>query len=139
PRPDLIGGKGDYRYPGFAAHLYELDAAHPATDVASLAGPPSLRVGGTHELDRPATARQVEAMRARLGAARVAAAIGLSTGLAYAPAAAAPTGEVIALAELLHAAGGIHATQMRDESDHVLDSLDETFGIGRAVDVPVVV
>lgn len=139
PPLDLIGGQGDYRYPSFAAYLNELDAAPAATNAACLVGHSSLRVGVMDDLDRPATAREVEAMRARLGEALEAGAIGLSTGLAYAPAAAAPTGEVIALAELLHAAGAIHTTHMRDESEHVLDSLDETFAIGRALDVPVVV
>src|SRR3546814_3074487 len=89
------------------------------------------------DLDRAATPAEVEAMRARLAEALDAGAIGFSTGLAYAPSAHAPTGEVIALADLLHAAGAIHTTHMRDESDHVLDSLDETFAIGSAADVPV--
>src|SRR3546814_9107086 len=78
-------------------------------------------------------------MRARLAEALGAGAIGFSTGLAYAPSAHAPTGEVIALADLLHDAGAIHTTHMRDESGHVTDSLNETFAIGRAVDVPVVI
>lgn len=139
PPLDLIGGQGDYRYPTFAAYLDELDAAPAATNAACLVGHSSLRVGVMDDLDRPATPREVEAMRERLGEALQAGAIGLSTGLAYAPAAAAPTGEVIALAELLRAAGAIHTTHMRNESEHVLESLDETFAIGRAAHVPVVV
>ena len=51
----------------------------------------------------------------------------------------APTEEVIAVAEALRAAGGLYVTHMRDESDDVLDSIDETLRIGRAVDVPVVI
>ena len=66
-------------------------------------------------------------------------AIGLSTGLFYAPANAAPTDEIIELARAVRAAGGIHTTHMRDEGDGVSESLEETFTIGRSADVPVVV
>lgn len=139
PPLDLIGGQGDYRYPSFAAYLDALDAAPAALNAAALVGHSTLRVGVMADLDRAATPAEVEAMRARLAEALDAGAIGFSTGLAYAPSAHAPTGEVVALAELLHAAGAIHTTHMRDESDHVMDSLDESFAIGRAVGVPVVI
>jgi N-acyl-D-amino-acid deacylase len=139
PPLDLIGGQGDYRYPTFAAYLDALDAAPAALNAAALVGHSTLRVGAMADLDRAATPTEVEAMRARLAEALDAGAIGFSTGLAYAPSAHAPTGEVIALADLLRAAGAIHTTHMRDESDHVMDSLDESFAIGRAVDVPVVI
>lgn len=139
PPLDLIGGQGDYRYPSFAAYLDALDAAPAALNAAALVGHSTLRVGVMADLDRAATPAEVEAMRARLAEALDAGAIGFSTGLAYAPSAHAPTGEVVALAELLHAAGAIYTTHMRDESDHVMDSLDESFAIGRAVGVPVVI
>ncbi len=139
PPLDLIGGQADYRFPTFASYLDALDAAPAAVNAAALVGHSTLRVGAMDALDRAATPAEVEAMRGRLAEALDAGAIGFSTGLAYAPSAHAPTVEVIALAELLHGAQAIHTTHMRDESDHVMDSLDETFAIGRAVDVPVVI
>jgi N-acyl-D-amino-acid deacylase len=78
-------------------------------------------------------------MRARLEQALDAGAIGLSTGLFYPPANAAPTEEVIELARALHDCGAIHTTHMRDETDHVTDSLEESFRIGREAGVPVVI
>jgi N-acyl-D-amino-acid deacylase len=39
----------------------------------------------------------------------------------------------------VHEHKAIHTTHMRDESDHVMDSLNETFRIGREADVPVVI
>jgi N-acyl-D-amino-acid deacylase len=71
--------------------------------------------------------------------AMAAGAIGLSTGLYYEPANAAPTEEVIEVARPLQEYGGIYCTHMRNEADRVLDSLDETFYVGRALQVPVVV
>jgi N-acyl-D-amino-acid deacylase len=78
-------------------------------------------------------------MRALVREALAAGAIGVSTGLYYEPAAAAPTEEVIEVCRPLAEFGGLHCTHMRDEAEHVLDSLEESFRIGREVGVPVVI
>ncbi|MGE5200888.1 MAG: N-acyl-D-amino-acid deacylase family protein, partial [Acidobacteriota bacterium] len=91
------------------------------------------------KLDRPASEREIDLMRRRLAEALEAGAIGLSTGLWYDPASAAPKEEVVALAELLRPAGALYTTHMRDEAEHVLESLDETFAVGREAHVPVVI
>ena len=46
---------------------------------------------------------------------------------------------MIAVAEALRGAGGIYVTHMRDEADDVLQSIEETLRIGRAVNAPVVI
>jgi N-acyl-D-amino-acid deacylase len=78
-------------------------------------------------------------MQTRLQEALDAGAIGMSTGLFYAPATHAPPAEIEALAALLRPAGALYTTHMRDEAEHVLDSLDESFGVGRSAAVPVVI
>src|SRR5205085_2816154 len=65
--------------------------------------------------------------------------IGVSTGLYYEPARAAPTEEVIEICRPLAAHGGLYCTHMRDEANRVIDSLEESFRIGREVGVPVVI
>jgi N-acyl-D-amino-acid deacylase len=139
PPLDLIGDESWYRFDSFAAYLAALDRAPAAVNAACLVGHSTLRAGTMDRLDRPATAGEIAAMRARLQEALAAGAIGLSTGLSYAPAEAAPTEEIVALAELLKPAGAIHTTHMRDEGSKVLESLDETFEIGRRAGVPVIV
>src|SRR3546814_19839366 len=64
-------------------------------------------------------------------------AVGLSTGLFYAPSASAPTEEVIELAKGVKAYGGRYVTHMRNEGDDVLKSLEENFLISREAGVPV--
>jgi N-acyl-D-amino-acid deacylase len=91
------------------------------------------------ELDRPARADEIARMQQRLVEALGAGAIGLSSGLYYAPAAHAPSAEIEALAKLLQPAGALYTTHMRDEGEHVLDSLDESFHVGEAAKVPVVI
>ncbi len=60
-------------------------------------------------------------------------AAGLSTGLAYPAAQAAPAAEVEALAKVLaRHRGRVYTNHMRDEGDHLLDSVDETIQAARA-------
>jgi N-acyl-D-amino-acid deacylase len=139
PPLDLIGEPGDYAYPRFADYLAALDRAPPAINAACLVGHSTLRVGAMPDVERPASDGEIAQMRERLQEALDAGAVGMSSGLFYAPAAHAPSAEIEALAALLRPAGAVYTTHMRDESDHVLDSLDETFAAGRAARVPVVI
>ncbi len=139
PPLDLIGEAADYRYPRFADYLAALDRDPPAVNAACLVGHSTLRVGAMSTLDRPAAAAEIEQMRTLLQEALDAGAIGLSSGLAYAPAEHAPPAEIEALAQLLRPAGGLYTTHMRNEGEHVLDSLQESFAVGRAAGVPVVI
>ncbi len=139
PPLDLIGDEGSYRFARFADYLDALDAAPPATNAACLVGHSTLRVGAMDALERAADESEIAAMRRALGEALEAGAIGLSSGLWYAPANAAPKSEIVALAKLASAAGAVYTTHMRDEADHVLDSLDETFAVGREASLPVVI
>ncbi len=140
PSPlDLIVETTDQFFPTFAAYLDALDAAPPALNAACLVGHSTLRVAAMSDVGRGASNEEIGRMRAALEESLEAGAIGLSTGLYYPPAAAAGTDEVIALGHAVQAAGGIHTTHMRDEGDKVLDSLEESFTIGREARVPVVI
>jgi len=139
PPLDLIGTAEAFRFRRFADYLDAVEAAPPAINAACLVGHSTLRAGAMDKLDRPADEGEIEAMRARLAEALDAGAIGLSSGLWYAPAVASTKDEMVALARLVHETGAIYTTHMRDEGDHVLDSLDETFAVGREAQVPVVV
>ena len=139
PPLDLLGGQGDYRFPTMAEYLTALDRAGGATNTAALVGHSTLRVGTMDSVERPARPAEIAAMRARLREGLAAGAIGFSTGLGYAPSAAAPTEEIMALAEELAPLGALHTTHMRDESDHVAEALEEAFAIGRHALVPVVI
>jgi N-acyl-D-amino-acid deacylase len=139
PPLDLIGDRGDYRYPRFADYLAALDRAPAALNAACLVGHSSLRVGAMTALDRPAEPAEIARMGEKLQEALDAGAIGLSTGLFYAPAAHAPPAEIETLAKLLRPAGALYTTHMRDEGAHVLDSLDESFAVGGTAGVPVVI
>ena len=139
PPLNLFGGPEWWRFPTVASYVGELERAPAAINTAILVGHATLRTGVMDDLDRPATDAEIAVMQERLEEGMAAGAIGFSTGLFYPPNRAAPTDEVVALAEVAARAGGVYTTHMRDEHDHVLDSLDETFEIGSRAKLPVVV
>jgi len=140
PPLNLLDEEGGwFRFPSFAAYVEELRARPAATNCALLVGHTSLRVQAMDDLERPATRSEIARMRELADEALAAGAIGVSTGLYYEPAAAAPTEEVIEVCRPLAKRNGLYCTHMRDEADKVLESLEETFRIGRELGVPVVI
>jgi len=139
PPSDLIGDRPEHYFADFGAYLSALDRDPPAVNVVAQVGHSTLRMGAMDGLDRAATPGEIARMRGQLEDSLAAGAVGMSTGLFYPPANAAPTEEVVELAAALAPAGAIHSTHMRDETAHVLESLDETFEIGRKAHVPVVI
>ncbi|MDB5776816.1 MAG: dan [Herbaspirillum sp.] len=140
PPLNLLDDNGEwFRFPSFAAYIAELDAHPAATNCALLVGHTTLRVATMDDLGQPATADEIARMRALVQEAVEAGAIGVSTGLFYESAIAAPTEEVIEICRPLTAVNGLYCTHMRNEADQVIDSLEESFRVGREVDVPVVI
>ena len=130
---------GWFRFKTFKSYLDALREKPAATNCAMLVGHTTLRVATMDDLGQPATAPQIARMRELVDEALDAGAIGVSTGLFYEPAIAAPTEEVIEACQPLKEHGGIYCTHMRNEGDRVMESLEETFRIGREVGVPVVI
>src|SRR5260370_13526387 len=85
---------------------------------------------------QPST-EQLERMKALVREAMKDATVGVSPALEYAPAPYAKTEELIALAAEGGKLGGIYSTHMRNESDSVLEAIDEALRIGREAHVPV--
>lgn len=135
---NLLGDPGDFRYPTFAAYVAAIQEARPAVNVAALVGHTALRNNHMDRLDRAASEEEIAAMRAQLQEALDGGALGLSTGLAYLSAFAAPPEEVFALARPLAASGAVYVTHMRSETESILDAMEEAFAVGRAHRIPVI-
>jgi N-acyl-D-aspartate/D-glutamate deacylase len=136
---NLLGERDAFKYPTFAAYVEAVNLARPAVNVGALIGHTALRNNQMDRLDRAATTQEIEGMCAQLEEALKNGALGLSSGLAYGSAFAAPTEEVMALAEPLAAAGALYTTHMRTEFDAILDAMDEAYRVGRHARVPVVI
>jgi N-acyl-D-aspartate/D-glutamate deacylase len=139
PPMNLLGQSETFRYPAFRDYVSALREARPAVNVAALIGHTSLRNNVMDRLDRAARANEIATMRSQLEQSLEHGALGLSTGLAYSAAHAAPTAEVMELAEVLTPAQAIYATHVRTESDYVLDALNEAIAIGKHANTPVVI
>jgi len=140
PSPlDLLDTGARSRFATFADYFAELEKKPAALNVAALVGHSTLRVRTMRSLDRSAEPDEIAAMQALLAEALDAGAIGLSTGTFYPPAVKASTEEIIEVGRPLGERGALYVTHMRDEANKVMESLDETFRIGRELDVPVVV
>ena len=136
---NLLGDAEDFRFPTFASYIDAIREAHPAINVGALIGHTALRNNHMDHLDRTATEHEINAMRGQLQEALEGGALGLSSGLAYLSANSATTEEVMSLAQPLAAAGAVYTTHMRNETEKILDAMDEAFKIGRMNHVPVVV
>lgn len=140
PMPlNLIDVPAGERFTRFADYLDALRARPSSVNVAAMVGHSTLRAVTMPALDREANGEEIARMRALVQEAMDAGAIGVSTGTFYPPAVKATTEEIIEVCRPLTAARGLYVTHMRDESDQVMSSLEETFRIGRELDVPVVV
>ena len=110
------------------------------TNAALLAGHATIRRQVLGDADAQPTAVQLAQMKELLAQAMYDGAFGLSTGLYYAPGSYARTEEVVALAQVAAARGGIYDTHMRDENSYsigLLGSIRETIRIGREAHIPV--
>ena len=86
------------------------------------------------------TAAQMDSMKAIVSRAMDQGAIGMSTGLYYAPGSYSTTEEVIELAKIAAAKGGLYDSHIRDESSYtigLIGAVNETIRIGREAHLPV--
>lgn len=110
------------------------------TNAALLVGHGTVRRQVMGMSDSAPTEDQLARMKELIGRAMDEGAFGMSTGLYYAPGSYARTEEVIELAKVVAAKGGIYDTHMRDEDSYsigLLGSIRETLRIGREASIPV--
>ena len=106
-------------------YFARLESARPAFNLATFVGHGNVRGAVMGFEDRAPTADEMRSMRREVEAALEAGALGMSTGLIYAPGMFADTGEIVGLQRAAAARGGIYASHVRGEGDHLLESADE--------------
>src|SRR5271163_3722869 len=121
----------------FREYYARLENQGMGINLASFVGATQVRRMVLGDADMQPTPEQLEKMKTLVRDAMRDGAVGVSTALEYAPAPYAKTEEIIALASEASKFGGIYATHMRNESDSVLESIDETVRIGREAHIPV--
>ena len=135
---NLLGQKDDFSYDTFASYRQAIEAVAPRVNVAALVGHSTLRVRCVSNLERPATASEREQMNVLLQEALDEGAVGMSSGVFYAPAQAADVEELQVLAQTVGKAGGVYTAHIRDERDGIVDALGEAFAVTEAGRTPLV-
>ncbi len=120
-----------------AKFFAELTATPVKVDLATLVGHNSVRfevMGGSFA--RPPTAAEQARMEQIVDQAMREGAVGLSTGLIYLPGTFARTEEIIGLAKVAAAHGGIYTSHMRYENYRMPEALAEVMRIAREAHIP---
>ena len=115
-----------------AQFFKEIEDARVTINVATLIGHNSVRqkgMGGS--FIRAPNPEQLEKMKSLVDQAMKDGAVGLSTGLIYVPGSFAKTEEIIELAKVASAHGGIYASHMRAETVKIFSALEELIRIAR--------
>lgn len=135
---NLLGAREDFAYDTFADYRRAIEAAEPRINVAALVGHSTLRVLCLDDIDRPASAAEREAMDALLRESLAQGALGLSSGVFYAPAWAADVEELQALAKTVAEAGGVYTAHIRDEREGIIEALREAFAVAAPSGAPLI-
>jgi N-acyl-D-amino-acid deacylase len=139
PPPMNLLPAAEYRFVDFSAWADAVDAARPAVNCAPLIGHTALRLRCVADLARPALPAEREAMAELLDEAMQQGALGLSSGVFYAPAFAADAEELLALARVAARHGGVYAVHLRDEQAGVLDAIQEAADCAHQAGLPLVI
>jgi N-acyl-D-aspartate/D-glutamate deacylase len=133
----VLGPAADFSWNTTAEFYAALEKAGPSLNVAAFAPHGTLRFAVMGMEPRPPSTAEMEQMKELLEEALAAGAIGLSSGLIYPPGAFATTDELIELCRVVAGHGGMYASHIRNEGDHLLEAVDEAISIGREAGVPV--
>jgi N-acyl-D-amino-acid deacylase len=128
-----FGGEPDWE--PMAEYLARLEGQGIALNFGTLVGHGTMRYAVMGAANRPAAPAEREAMARLLAQALEEGALGLSSGLFYAPGSYADHEELAALARLVAARGGLYASHIRNETAGQEAAIEEAVAVGRATGV----
>lgn len=119
------------------AVLRALAEAGAAVNFATLVGHNTVRREAMGTARRAPTPEELARMEALVARAMAEGAMGLSTGLQYVPGTYADTAEIVALARVAAARGGLYASHLRNEGTELEAAVAEAIAVGEAAGLPV--
>lgn len=137
--PLSLLGVDSFRYASMLDYRDAVQKSRPAVNVAVLVGHTTLRFAAMRDLTRAANADERAKMAALLEASMLEGAHGLSSGLFYAEAFAAPSDEVTELARIVARHGGVYTTHLRSEMERIIEAMHEAGDSAFAAGVPLVI
>ena len=139
-KKELKEAQADIRYDVVWTTLGEyldfLERKGISTNVASLDSAGTVRTNVIGYVNRPPTPEELEKMRGLVRVAMEEGALGLTCALQYVPDVFSTTDELIALAKVASAYGGVYTSHIRSEGRHIFESIDELITISREARIP---
>lgn len=120
-----------------AEYRTEVERRGVAVNLAPFVGHGTVRVAAMGMDDRPPTAEELGRMQQLVRQAMDDGAFGITTGLIYPPGCYSNLDEVAAVTRPAAEAGGIYMSHLRNESDLLLDAVEEAIQVGRRAGLPV--
>ena len=114
----------------FGDYFQRLEAHGLGTNTATLVGHGNVRVAAMGYDDRPPTAAEMEQMKALVARAMEDGAMGLSSGLAYAPGPYAALEELVELGKVVAEYGGIYTSHIRNQTESIAQAVGEVIAVG---------
>ncbi|MEO1712770.1 MAG: amidohydrolase family protein [Bacteroidota bacterium] len=107
-------------------------------NIGTLVGHSTLRGGfldDWHQVSDVAMGRMKEALAQAMDEG----ALGMSSGLIYAPGCFAELDELVQLVKIVREKGGVYASHIRNERDQIEDAIEEALTIGQQAEIPVLI
>jgi N-acyl-D-amino-acid deacylase len=117
-------------------YFAQLEKQGSSLNIATFVGATQVRLAVIGNENRAPTAAELAHMTAIVDTLMEQGGLGVWTALEYAPASYSKTDEIIALARAAQRHGGIYASHMRNEGQHIDDALNELFRIAKEADIP---
>src|SRR2546430_8127915 len=117
-------------------YFAQLEKQGSSLNIATFVGATQVRLAVVGNENRAPSAAELAHMTALVDTLMEQGGLGVWTALEYAPASYSKTDELIALARAARRHGGIYASHMRNEGEHIDDALNELFRIAKEADIP---
>ena len=145
PAPTYDGGMHQERYTPeqiekfrtYKGFFEEVEKLPLGVNIGFFAGQSNIRGAVMGYSDAVPNEDEVERMRQYMREAMEEGCFGVSTGLVYVPSVYATTEEIVEIAKVAHAYGGLYTSHIRGEGIHLVESVEEAIDIGRKSGIPV--
>ena len=117
-------------------YFAQLERQGSSLNIATFVGATQVRLAVVGNENRDPTPAELAHMTAIVDTLMEQGALGVWTALEYAPASYSKTEELIALSRAAARHGGIYASHMRDEGQHIDEALNEVFRIAKEAQIP---
>ncbi len=127
--------KFDITWTTLGEYLDSLVKRGVSTNVASFVSAATVRINEIGYENRAPSSEELERMRAHVRKAMDEGAMGLTSALIYTPGTFAKTDELVELAKVASASGGMYISHMRSEGDRLLEAIDEVIAIAKSANI----